>query len=67
MYILFYKLSWLNEFLFVASKISKKIDEWNEKLNAFAGSYMDNPWVGTIMLGALFLLAYWGIVSFAKK
>ena len=57
----------LNNYIFIASKLSKLIDSWNDKLDAFAAKHMDSPWVGCIMLGVLFLFAYWGIKSLSSK
>lgn len=59
-----YKIS---EYIIIASKFWNKVDEWNEKLDAFVGTYMDNPWTGAVMLAILFVFAYWGIVSLSKK
>ena len=60
-------MSNLNNYIFVASKLSKLIDNWNDKLDALAGKYMDSPWFGSIMLAVLFLFAYWGIKTFSSK
>lgn len=57
----------MNDFIFIASKFSKMIDYWNAKLDSFAGKYMDSPWVGTLVLGVLFVFAYWGIKSLSSK
>ncbi len=57
----------MNDFILIASKFSKMIDYWNAKLDSFAGKYMDSPWVGTLVLGVLFVFAYWGIKSLSSK
>lgn len=53
--------------IFYIISISKQINEWNEKLNAFAEKYMDNPWFGTIIVFALFAFCCLGINSFGSK
>lgn len=57
----------MSDFIFMASKLSKLIDQWNDKLDAFVGKYMDSPWMGSIVLAVLFIFAYWGIKSLASK
>ena len=57
----------MSDFMFMAISLSKLIDQWNEKLNNFAATYMDSPWMGSIVLGVLFIFAYWGIKSLASK
>lgn len=47
--------------------IMDKIEEWNEKLNAFAGERMDNVVVGTLVLGVLILVGFYGISALNKK
>lgn len=44
-----------------------KIEEWNEKLNDFTGSHMDNVIVGSAVLGVILLVAFWGINTFNKN
>ena len=60
-------MSNLDNYIFLASKLSKLIDSWNDKLDALAAKYMDSPWFGCIMLAVLFLFAYWGIKTFSSK
>lgn len=43
------------------------LNEWNEKLNSFAASHMDNVWVGTVIGGGLLVLAIWGINALNRK
>ncbi len=43
------------------------LNEWNEKLNDFAGSHMDNVAVGTVVVAAVFVIAAWGIKELNKK
>ncbi len=57
----------LSNYILIASKLSKLIDQWNDKLNAFAAEHMDSPWMGPVVLGVLFVFAYWGIKSLANK
>lgn len=47
--------------------IMDKIEEWNDKLNAFAAEHMDNVLVGTLILGLLILVAFYGIGALNKK
>lgn len=47
--------------------IMDKIEEWDEKLNAFAAEHMDNVLVGTLMLGLIILVAFYGIGELNKK
>ncbi len=55
------------DYVVLASKFSKLIDKWNDKLDAFAAKYMDSPWAGCIVLAVLFLFAYWGIRALSSK
>ena len=57
----------MSNLIFMAINLSKLIDQWNEKLDNFAGEYMDSPWMGSIVLAVLFIFAYWGIKSLASK
>ena len=43
------------------------LNEWNEKLNSFAASHMDNVWVGTVIGAGLLVLAIWGINALNRK
>ena len=43
------------------------LNEWNEKLNSFAASHMDNVWVGTAIGAGLLVLAIWGISALNRK
>ena len=47
--------------------ILETIEEWNEKLNAFAGKYMDNVLSGTLIIGVLIFAGFAGISIFNKK
>lgn len=44
-----------------------KIEEWNEKLNAFTAEHMDNALVGAIIVIVLMVIAVWGIGVLNKK
>ncbi len=44
-----------------------KIEEWNEKLNAFASEHMDNVLIGSLIVGVLIFVAFAGINSLNKK
>ena len=47
--------------------IMDKIEEWKEKLNAFAGEHMDNVLVGTLVLGGLIFIGFYGVSALNKK
>ena len=49
------------------SGIVDKIEEWNEKLNAFAGEHMDNVLIGSLVVGVLIFVAFSGINALNKK
>mgnify|MGYP007069897007 CR=1 FL=1 len=43
------------------------LNDWNDKLNDFASSHMDNVWVGAAAVGIAFFLAAWGIRALNKR
>ena len=43
------------------------LNEWNEKLNDWAGGHMDNVAIGTVIVFGLFLIGAWGIRELNKK
>ena len=43
------------------------LNDWNEKLNAFADEHMGNVGVGTLLFFLLLGLAFYGINTFNKK
>ena len=43
------------------------LNDWNEKLNDFAAGHMDNVFVGTIVVGAIFVISAWGINTLNKR
>ena len=47
--------------------IVDKIEDWNEKLNAFAGEHMDNVLIGSLVVGVLIFVAFSGINALNKK
>jgi len=47
--------------------IVDQLNEWNEKLNAFADEHMGNVGVGTLLFFGLLGLAFFGIGTFNKK
>lgn len=47
--------------------IMDTINDLNEKLNKFAGSRMDNVWVGTACIAVIMLVAFWGINTLNKR
>ena len=47
--------------------IVDKTEEWNEKLNAFAGEHMDNVLIGSLVVGVLIFVAFSGINALNKK
>ena len=47
--------------------IMDTINEWNDKLNDWASKYLDNVGVGTLVVGAVFVIGAWGISVLNKK
>lgn len=47
--------------------IVDQLNEWNEKLNAFADEHMGNVGVGTLLFFGLLGIAFFGIGTFNKK
>ena len=43
-----------------------KINELNEKLNAFTSKYMDNAIVGALVVGVILVIAFAGVNSLNK-
>ena len=43
------------------------LNDWNEKLNAFASGHMDSVWIGVLVVGLAFVIAAWGIRTLNKK
>lgn len=44
-----------------------KIEEWNDKLNTYAGNHMDNVLIGCLIIGVLLVCAFAGINTLNKK
>ncbi len=53
--------------ILIASGLTKFIEEWNEKLDAFAAENLDSPWFGALALIVLFAFGCWGVSYFSKK
>ncbi len=47
--------------------LTDTINDWNEKINAFASSHMDNVFVGAAAVGVIFIVAAWGINTLNKR
>ncbi len=47
--------------------IMDTLNDWNEKLNGFASSHMDNVFVGAAAVGIIFVVAAWGINTLNKR
>ncbi len=47
--------------------IVDQLNDLNEKLNKFASEHLDNVGVGTLLFGALVLVAFWGINTLNKN
>lgn len=43
------------------------LNEWNEKLNGWASSHMDNVWFGIAILAGILLVSFWGIGTLNKR
>lgn len=46
--------------------IMDTLNEWNDKLDAFASEHLDNVWVGALAVGVIFVVAAWGIKELNK-
>lgn len=47
--------------------IMDTLNDWNDKLNALATDKLDNVWVGTLILGILIVVAFFGVQTLNKK
>lgn len=47
--------------------IIDKLNEWNEELNNFSAEHLDNVFVGTVIIGVLIVIAFWGVQTLNKK
>ncbi len=47
--------------------IMDTLNNWNDKLNAFAADKLDNVWTGTLIVGLLIIVAFFGVQSLNKK
>mgnify|MGYP000001294993 FL=1 len=47
--------------------IMDTLNDWNDKLNALAADKLDNVWVGTLILGILIVVAFFGVQTLNKK
>ena len=43
------------------------LNDWNEKLNKFFAENGDNVFVGTLIVGGIFLVGFWAIRAFNKR
>lgn len=43
------------------------LNDWNEKLNGFAATYLDNAGVGTAVVIGIFIISAWVISALNKK
>ena len=47
--------------------IMDTLNDSNDKLNALAADKLDNVWVGTLILGILIVVAFFGVQTLNKK
>ena len=47
--------------------IVDKLNDWNDKLNAFFAGFGDNVFIGTLIFGGILVVAFWGINMFNRK
>lgn len=47
--------------------IMDKLNDLNEKINQKFGGKLDNVFVGTVILGLILLITFWGIGELNKK
>lgn len=43
------------------------LNDWNEKLNRWAGSHMDSVWFGIAILAGILVVSFWGIGVLNKR
>lgn len=43
------------------------LNDWNDKLNDFSASHLDNVLVGTVVVAVIFIIGAWGINALNKK
>ena len=48
-------------------KLMDTINEWNEKLKSLLAGKTDNVFVGTLIIGAIFVISAWAINYFSKR
>lgn len=48
-------------------KLMDTINEWNEKLRDITTGKTDNVFVGTLIIGAIFVISAWAINYFSKR
>lgn len=53
--------------LLVIASFSETIKEWNDKINAFTGRYMDNAFIGGAVVIVIFAFGCWAISYLTKK
>lgn len=46
--------------------IMDTLNDWNDKLNEFAGAHLDNVLVGTVVVIGIFIISAWGINTLNK-
>ena len=56
----------MNNYLNIIS-LKSKLNELNEKINELFGSKLDNVLVGTLVLGIILVVTFWGIGELNKK
>ena len=42
------------------------LNDWNDKLNGFASDHMDNVAIGTVIVGVLIVIDFWGVQTLNK-
>ena len=47
--------------------IMDTLNDWNDKLNDIEADKIDNIWVGTIILGILIVVEFFGVQTLNKK
>ena len=43
------------------------LNDWNEKLEGWASSHMDNVWFGIAILAGILVVSFWGIGALNKR
>ena len=57
----------MNQYLPMILGFVDTLNDWNERLNGWASSHMDNVWFGIAILAGILLVSFWGIGTLNKR